>query len=167
MRLALRAALANCVIHKMCAKITKPSKSLRWPYSMLCLLFSLVIVTIVMVVVEGSKWPSGRDEERDHAVSTLKLLMLLKLKEELNKLEGWKCFIRDEYLTVFKVSSLICISIFLWYRFEQQLQDIFILLILLECLFVDWEAPCSIPGKREEPKSLKLELTATQRSTQH
>ena len=59
-----------------------------------------------MVVVEGSKWPSGRDEERDHAVSTLKLLMLLKLKEELNKLEGWKCFIRDEYLTVFKVSSL-------------------------------------------------------------
>ena len=135
---------------------------------MLCLLFSLVIVTIVMVVVEGSKWPSGRDEERDHAVSTLKLLMLLKLKEELNKLEGWKCFIRDEYLTVFKVSSLICISIFLWYRFEQQLQDIFILLILLECLFVDWEAPGSIPGKRpQEPKSLKLELTATQRSTQH
>ena len=120
-----------------------------------------------MVVVEGSKWPSGRDEEREHAVSTLKLLMLLKLKEELNKLEGWKCFIRDEYLTVFKVSSLICISIFLWYRFEQQLQDIFILLILLECLFVDWEAPGSIPGKRpQEPKSLKLELTATQRSTQ-
>ena len=57
--------------------------------------------------------------------------------------------------------------IFLWYRFEQS-QDIFILLILLECLFVDWEAPGSIAVKRpQEPKSLKFELTATQRSTQH
>lgn len=61
-----------------------------------------------MVVVEGSKWPGGNDKERDHAVSTLKLLMLLKLKETLSKLEGWKCFIRDEGLTVFKVGG--CLS---------------------------------------------------------
>lgn len=65
----------------------------------------MALYSLVICVMEGSKWPDSEDYE---AIDTLKMLIAIKMKESLNALDSVEAFVRQGYLTVFMVKHFVC-----------------------------------------------------------
>lgn len=58
-----------------------------------------LMMIIVMIVVEGDKWPV----DDPVAIRSIKMLMLMIIKEELSKTDNVKTLIREDAVSVFMV----------------------------------------------------------------